>query len=116
VSLDERLVLSGNLAGAKLGVEVPEGVVGLGKDHEAGCVHAEAVACHLIGVAGFTAEGIKDGLLEGGVAVLAGGRKDAGGLVDDNNVLILMDDLEILSDGKADGGSGDKEGERTRLH
>lgn len=111
VSLDEGLVLSGDLAGAELGVEIPEGVVGLGEDHEAGGVHAEAVACHLVGVAGFAAEGIKDGLLEGGVAVLAGGGEDAGGLVDDNNVLILMDDLEVLLEGQM-GGIGDEKNVR----
>ena len=96
VSLDEGLVLSGDLASAELGVEIPEGVVGLGKDHEAGGVHTEAVAGHLVGVAGFAAEGIEDGLLEGGVAVLAGGGEDASGLVDDDNVLILVDNLEVL--------------------
>ena len=104
VSLDEGLVLSGDLAGAELGVEIPEGVVGLGKDHEAGGVHTEAVAGHLVGVAGFAAEGIEDGLLEGGVAVLAGGGEDAGGLVDDNNVLILVDNLEILLTAEKSGG------------
>ena len=99
VSLDKSLVLSGNLAGPELGVEIPKGVVGLGKDHEARGIHAEAVTSHLVGVAGFAAEGIEDGLLEGGVAILAGGGEDAGGLVDNDNVLILVDDLEILLGG-----------------
>mmetsp|Transcript_16601 Transcript_16601/g.47640 ORF Transcript_16601/g.47640 Transcript_16601/m.47640 type:complete len:232 (-) Transcript_16601:217-912(-) len=96
VSLDESLVLSGNLAGAELGVEIPKGVVSLGKDHKAGGVHAEAVAGHLVGVSGFASEGIEDGLLEGGVAILAGGGEDASGLVNNDNVLILVDDLEII--------------------
>lgn len=100
VSLDEGLVLSGDLAGAELGVEIPKGMVGLGKDHEAGGVHTEAVAGHLVGVAGFAAEGIEDGLLEGGVAVLAGGGEDTSGLVDDNNVLVLVNNFKVLLSGE----------------
>lgn len=115
VSLDKGLVLSGDLAGAELGVEVPEGVVGLGKDHEARGVHTEAVAGHLVGVAGFAAKGIEDGLLEGGVAILAGGGEDTGGLVDDNNVLVLVDNLEILWNGKESGRSGDEKFVSTRI-
>lgn len=84
------------LASAELRVKVSKGGVGLCENHKARSVHAKAVAGHLVGVAGFAAKGIEYGLLEGGVAILAGGGEDAGGLVDDDYLIVVVNYLQVL--------------------
>mmetsp|Transcript_22885 Transcript_22885/g.67568 ORF Transcript_22885/g.67568 Transcript_22885/m.67568 type:complete len:281 (-) Transcript_22885:308-1150(-) len=93
---DEGLVLPHDLPGPELSVQVAQRGVSAGKDHEAGGVHPQAVADHLTRVAGFAPEGVEDGTLHGRVADPAGDGEDAGGLVDHDDVLVLVDDLEVL--------------------
>ena len=51
---------------------------------------------HFVGAVGFVSIGVKDGLGEGRVVGLVGDTEDSSGLVYDDDVLILKDDLDVL--------------------
>ena len=90
------LVGSGDTAIAEGSVHATKGGIGTGKNDNSGGIHAKSVDDHFVGAVGFVTVGVKDGLGEGRVVGLVGDTKDSSGLVNNDDVLILKDDLDLL--------------------
>lgn len=97
----QRLVLSGDLPRAEEGIHGTKSSVGASEDNKTGGVHAQSVNHHFIHTTRLGTITIKDGLVQGWVAlVFSGDGKDTGWFADDNDVFILEHYIEVLDTGK----------------
>jgi hypothetical protein len=93
----QSLVLSGDLTGAEEQVHLPKGQISSGKYNQSRGVHTKPVNHHLVSPTTLGSVFLKYGLTEGRSSTGARNAEDTSGLINDDNVFILEDNLEVLS-------------------